>query len=145
MSYLLDTNIISELVKHKPNEDVIKWVNAVDNEKLYISVITIGEIKKGIAGIQDLQRQNKISLWLEIDLPLYFEGRILDIDIKIAKLWGELQSKNKGYTLPAIDGLLAATARAYNFTLVTRNKKDFVHAAIEIINPWEVSALKSLG
>ncbi|MDP1602135.1 MAG: type II toxin-antitoxin system VapC family toxin [Legionella sp.] len=137
MSYLLDTNVISELVKSVPNEYVLKWINAIDDEKLYISVITIGEIRKGIAGISNSQRQEKISHWLEIELPDYFEDRILAIDIKVADRWGQLQSKNKGYTLPAIDGLLAATAHVYNLKLVTRNKKDFIHAPIDIINPWE--------
>jgi len=137
MSYLLDTNIISELVKQTPAQSVLKWVDAVDNEKLYISVITLGEIRKGIAGIQNPQRHKKISHWLEIELPVYFEDRILNIDPKIADTWGRLQSLRKGYNLPAIDGLIAATAHVHNLKLVTRNTKDFIHASIEMINPWE--------
>ena len=137
MNYLLDTNVISELVKPIPNEAVLKWIDAINDEKLYLSVITIGEIRKGVAGIQDAQRQEKISKWLEIELPDYFEDRILNIDIKVADMWGQIQSKNKRYTLPAIDGLIAATAKVYDLTLVTRNEKDFIHASIEIINPWE--------
>lgn len=137
MNYLLDTNVISELVKHAPNESLVKWIDGIDNEKLYLSVITIGEIRKGVAGIQNLQWQEKIAHWLEIELPDYFEDRILNIDIKVADMWGQLQSQNKGYTLPAIDGLIAATAHVYNLKLVTRNKKDFIHTPIEIINPWE--------
>lgn len=137
MSYLLDTNIISELVKQTPTQSVLKWVDAVDNEKLYISVITLGKIRKRIAGIQNPERQEKIAYWLEIELPEYFEHRILNIDSKIADTWGRLQSKNKGYTLPAIDGLIAATAHVHNLKLVTRNTKDFINASIEIINPWE--------
>ena len=137
MSYLLDTNVISELVKPTPNESLLKWLEGINSEKLYLSVITIGEIRKGISGIQNPQRQEKISQWLEIELPAYFEDRILNIDIKVADRWGQLQSKNKGYILPAIDGLIAATACLYNLTLVTRNIKDFVHAPVKIINPWE--------
>ena len=98
MSYLLDTNIISELVKQIPNQAVLKWVDSIDNEDLYISVITLGEIRKGIAGIQNLDRQKKISHWLEIELPAYFEDRILTIDVKVADMWGQLQSKNKRFT-----------------------------------------------
>lgn len=138
MSYLLDTNVISELVKHTPNERVLKWIDDIYSEKLYLSVISIGEIRKGVAGIQDPRRQEKISRWLEIELPDYFEERILNIDLKVADMWGQLQSKNKGHTLPAIDGLIAATAQVHNLALVTRNTKDFNHVSINIINPWEV-------
>jgi toxin FitB len=137
MSYLLDTNIISELIKKTPHPSVLKWIDTTDNDTLYISVITLGEIRKGISGIQDLKRQEKISHWLDIELPAYFEERILDIDTKVADMWGRLQSKKKGYILPAIDGLLAATAHVHGFTLVTRNTKDFIHTSIEMINPWE--------
>ncbi|MBA2652480.1 MAG: type II toxin-antitoxin system VapC family toxin [Tatlockia sp.] len=137
MNYLLDTNIISELVKQIPNQLVLKWVDSIDNENLYISVIALGEIRKGVAGIQDSKRQEKISYWLEIELPRYFEDRILDIDLKIADMWGRLQSQNKAFTLPAIDGLIAATAYVHNLILVTRNTKDFLHSAIKMINPWE--------
>ena len=137
MNYLLDTNVISELVKSVPNQLVLNWINAIDDEKLYLSVITIGEIRKGIAGIKDSQRQHKIYHWLEVELPDYFEDRILNIDIKVADMWGQLQSKNKAHILPAIDGLIAATAKTHDLTLATRNTKDFIHASIEIINPWE--------
>lgn len=137
MSYLLDTNIISELVKKTPTESVVKWVDTIDNEKLYISVITLGEIRKGVAGIKNSERQEKISHWLEVELPEYFEERILNIDIKVADMWGRLQSKKKGHTLPAIDGLIAATAHVHSLTLVTRNTKDFFQTAIEMLNPWE--------
>ncbi len=136
MSYLLDTNVLSELVKQTPSPSVLSWVDSVDNEALYISVITIGEIRKGVAGIQNVERQDKISHWLEVELPAYFEDRILIIDAKIADRWGRLQSKNQGYILPAIDGLIAATAHVFGLTLVTCNTKDFIHTPIKIINPW---------
>ena len=137
MNFLLDTNVISELVKSIPNQNVLKWIDSVDEEKLYLSVITIGEIRKGVAGIQDSTRQKKISQWLEVDLPNYFEDRILNIDIKIVDIWGQLQSKNKAYTLPAIDGLIAATAKTHDLALVTRNTKDFIQTSIQILNPWD--------
>jgi predicted nucleic acid-binding protein len=137
MSYLLDTNVISELVKQIPNPTVLNWIDSIDNEKLYISVITLGEIRKGVAGIQNPERLEKISHWLEIELPAYFEERILNIDVKVADSWGRLQGKNKGTILPAIDGLIAATAYVHDLTLVTRNIKDFINASIVIINPWE--------
>ena len=137
MSYLLDTNILSELVKQIPAQSVLSWIDTVDNDALYISVITLGEIRKGVDGIQNIERQEKISQWLEVELPAYFEDRILSIDAKIADMWGRLQSKNKGYILPAIDGLIAATAHVFGLKLVTRNTKDFIHTPIEVINPWE--------
>ena len=137
MSYLLDTNIISELVKKTPHESVLKWVDTIDNEKLYISVITLGEIRKGVSGIKNPERQEKISHWLEVELPAYFEERILNIDTKVADMWGRFQSNQKGHILPAIDGLIAATAHVHSLTLVTRNTKDFIQTAIEMLNPWE--------
>ncbi|MDF1827256.1 MAG: type II toxin-antitoxin system VapC family toxin [Legionellaceae bacterium] len=138
MNYLLDTNIISELVKKAPNKSVLKWIDSLDNEALYLSVISLGEIRKGISGIQNLVRQEKISNWLETELPEYFEERILNIDSKIADMWGRLQGKKKGYILPAIDGLIAATAHVHKLTLVTRNTKDFMYTSIDVINPWDM-------
>jgi len=137
MSYLLDTNVISELVKPKPTVSVVNWVNAIDSAALYISVITLGEIRKGVAGIKDNTRQEKISHWLEFELPAFFETRILSIDAKVADSWGRIQSHNKGHSLPAIDGLIAATAHVHGLTLVTRNTKDFTKTSIALINPWE--------
>jgi toxin FitB len=136
MNYLLDTNVVSELVKNSPNKSLMQWIDGIDSENLYLSVITLGEIRKRIAGIQDLQRQEKISQWLEIELPAYFEDRILNIDLRIADRWGRIQSKNKKYILPAIDGLIAATAQVHNLTVVTRNEKDFIRTPIKILNPW---------
>ncbi|MFT4060417.1 MAG: type II toxin-antitoxin system VapC family toxin [Legionella sp.] len=138
MSYLLDTNVISELVKPTPNERVLRWIDGINSDQLYLSVISIGEIRKGVAKILDPRRQEKISQWLEVELPDYFEERILNINLTIADMWGQLQSKNKGYMLPAIDGLIAATAQVHNLTLVTRNTKDFNQVSINIINPWEI-------
>lgn len=138
MNYLLDTNIISELVKKTPNKSVLKWIDSIDNEALYLSVISLGEIRNGIIGIQNLVRQEKISNWLETELPEYFEERILNIDSKIADMWGRLQCKKKGYILPAIDGLIAATAQVHKLTLATRNTKDFMYTSIDVINPWDM-------
>src|SRR5438477_8456824 len=121
MSYLLDTNVISELVKLKPEKSVVDWINTIDSSTFFISVITLGEIRKGINGIVNERRKDEIINWLEKDLPAYFEERILIIDVKVADTWGKLQSENKAHTLPAIDGLIAATALTHNLRLVTRN------------------------
>ncbi len=137
MSYLLDTNVVCELVKSKPSSSVINWFESVDSSDLYLSVITLGEIRKGISEITESKRQEKVSHWLEYELPAYFEERILTIDVSVADLWGRLQCKNKGYVFPAIDSLIAATAKNHALKLVTRNIKDFVHADLLLINPWE--------
>jgi len=137
MSFLLDTNVISELVKSQPNPYVVDWINSVDNTTLYITVLTLGEIRKGIAKIDDKISHEKISKWLEYELPDYFSERILIIDAKVADKWGQLQSNNNGYTLPVIDGLIAATALVHDLKLVTRNTKDFINTSVQLINPWE--------
>lgn len=135
MSYLIDTNVISETVKKDPNHDVIRWLKAIDIEYLYISVITLGEIRKGIEKITDLGKKNKIIQWLEIELPKEFGSRIIDIDKNVADKWGYISANTR---IPAIDGLIGASALVHNLKLVTRNVKDFQDIpGLEIINPWE--------
>ncbi len=136
MSYLLDTNIISELVKTAPNPSVLQWIDSLESDELFLSVITLGEIRNGASGIKSKQKQDKISHWLEVELPAYFQDRILAIDRKVVDMWGRLQDKTAGYNLPAIDGLIAATAHVHGLKLVTRNIKDFLHIDIQVINPW---------
>lgn len=136
MSYLLDTNVICELVKPQPQASVVQWVDSMPSSSLFISVITLSEIRKGVDGIQSIKRRDKIYQWLEEELPAYFGDRILVIDSKVADIWGRLQSKATGHPLPAIDGLIAATAKVHHLKLVTRNVKDFLYAPVETINPW---------
>jgi predicted nucleic acid-binding protein len=134
MSYLLDTNIISETIKKQPNQIVISWLKKVDMDKLFLSVITLGEIRKGIENIADNKKKNKIMNWLEIDLAKEFTGRILAIDLAVADKWGYISAAIK---IPAIDALIGATALVNNLKLVTRNTKDFINIpGLEIINPW---------
>ena len=135
MSYLLDTNVLSELVRAKPNEAVLAWFSEVPDESLYISVLTIGEIRKGEEGLSDGKRKEKLRLWLEHELPEWFGGRVLDIDAAVAERWGRLQADAQR-PIPAIDSLLAATALHHELRMVTRNNKDFDDAALEVINPW---------
>lgn len=136
MSYLLDTNILSELVRPQPYEKLLHWLEAVPNEALYISALTLGEIRKGIENLKEPTRKEKLRVWLEIDLPGWFEERILSIDKAVSDRWGRLQFEMKR-PLPAIDSLIAATALHYDLRLVTRNDQDFQIPTLQVINPWK--------
>ncbi|GAB4223567.1 MAG: type II toxin-antitoxin system VapC family toxin [Gammaproteobacteria bacterium] len=136
MSYLLDTNVICEVVKPKPNQHVLSWFDTIPDESLYLSVLTLGEIRKGIEKITDKHRKEKLRVWLEYDLPAWFEDRIKVIDHQVADRWGRLNSQIKR-TLPAIDSLIAATALQFDLTLVTRNVQDFHSMTLQIVNPWD--------
>ena len=136
--FLLDTNVISELVKPRPEPAVAHWVESVDQEILYLSVLTLGEIRKGIASLHSTTRRASLEAWLDADLVLRFAGRILVIDQDVADRWGQLSAAAviAKKQLPVIDGLLAATAIQYNLTLVTRNTKDLIATGIPLYNPW---------
>lgn len=136
MNYLLDTNVISELKRPKPNQHVVDWFASVTNESLYLSVLTLGEIRKGIGKLPDSQRKQALSSWLEKDIPLWFDSRLLVIDEGVAHCWGKLQAQTTR-PLPAIDSLLAATALHHHLCLVTRNVKDFDYPDLTIVNVWQ--------
>jgi predicted nucleic acid-binding protein len=136
MNYLLDTNVISELKRPKPNQHVVDWFASVTNESLYLSVLTLGEIRKGIGKLPDSQRKQALSSWLEKDIPLWFDSRLLVIDEGVADCWGKLQAQTNR-PLPAIDSLLAATALHHHLCLVTRNVKDFDYPDLTIVNVWQ--------
>ena len=140
MSYLLDTNAISELRRKQPDAKVVTWFAARTAQSLFLSVLTLGEIRKGIetlgTGSVDATRRQALSDWLEVDLPTFFLGRILSVDLPVADRWGYLQAQSRR-PLPAIDSLLAATALHHNLTLVTRNVHDFEGFRLNVINPWK--------
>ena len=135
MSYLLDTNVISELVRSKPSKAVLAWFENIPSEALHISVLTLGEIRKGIESMPDGARREKLRLWLEHELADWFGSRILPVDIPIADRWGRLLAQVKR-PVPSIDSLLAATALHHELRLVTRNQKDSDCPGLEVINPW---------
>ena len=137
--FLLDTNCISELVRSKPEPRVLEWMEAADESLLYLSVLTLGEIRKGVAGLPQSRRRSHLEAWLELDLHARFSGRILSIDAPIADRCGLLaaEAKRKGKPLPAVDGLLAATAIHHNLTIVSRNLSDFASTQASLLNPWE--------
>lgn len=136
MNYLLDTNVISELKRPKPNENVINWFATIEKDSLYLSVLTLGEIRKGVDKLPDSHRKQILSVWLEQEIPRWFESRLLNIDAEISDCWGKLQAQTKR-PLPAIDSLLAATALQHDLCLVTRNIKDFDYPNLKLLNLWE--------
>jgi predicted nucleic acid-binding protein len=136
--FLLDTNVISELVRRKPEARVAAWVEAADEMLLHLSVLTVGEIRMGIVSLPNTSRRMALGAWLDGELAVRFTGRILSIDEGVADRWGRLTARAEtgGRRLPVIDGLLAATALHHNLTLVTRNTKDVAATGVPVFNPW---------
>ena len=135
MSYLIDTNVLSELVRPQPSSAVVAWFEDVGDEALHISVLTLGEIRKGVELLHDETRREKLRLWLEHDLPDWFGVRVLDVNRAVADRWGRLVAE-ADRPVAAIDSLLAATALHHELRLVTRNTRDFDFPGLEVINPW---------
>jgi tRNA(fMet)-specific endonuclease VapC len=138
MTYLLDTCLISELVAKQPNQQILDWLDAQIPQTLYLSIITLGEIAKGISKLPSSQRKDSLNIWLNTTLPNRFVGRILGMDIKTMLLWGELVGnlEQQGRPLPALDSLIAAIALQNSLSLVTRNESDFAGTGVLIVNPW---------
>lgn len=138
MRYLLDTNVISEFRKPRPNPLVRAWLDKIDSENAWLSVITLEELQKGIARLSDTTRKKALQAWLEDDLIVRFAGRIVALDTGVLLTWGNLLARleTDGRMMPAIDSLIAATALHGNFVLVTRNEVDFTHTGVTIFNPW---------
>ena len=138
MNFLLDTCVIFELVARKPNARVIAWIDAIEEEHLYLSVVTIGEIGKGIAKLKDADRTQEYQSWLHDQLLPRFGERILPINTLVMLEWGQLagELEQQGKPMPAFDSLIAATARHGELTLVTQNVDDFRNAGIRVLNPW---------
>ena len=135
MSYLVDTNVLSELRRRDPDARVVQWMAHRPATTLYLSVLTLGELRKGIEGLAEGARKRRLLDWLEADLPAYFAGRILSVDAAVADRWARLLEQ-AGPPLPAIDSLLAATALVHGLTLVPRNLKDFPHPDLTVLDPW---------
>lgn len=137
--FLLDTNVISELVKPQPQPNVTAWIESTDESLLYLSVLTLGEIRRGIAALAQSRRRATLEAWLDKDLRARFEERILAIDQEVADRWGLLTAaaRNSGIVLPVIDGLLAATALEHNLTLVTKDIGQIPSMGVAVFNPWD--------
>jgi toxin FitB len=140
LNYLLDTNVVSEPLKARPDSNVVRWLAAADEDGLFLSVITFAEIHKGIEELGSVRRRDTFTAWLYEELAVRFERRILAVDLGVAEAWGTIMARSNrtGLNLGAVDGFFAATADAYGLTLVTRNIKDFEKLDIPLLNPWKV-------
>lgn len=139
MKYLLDNNAISELIARQPNQQVVQWIDALDTNSVYLSVITIGEMRKGIEKLPSSPRKDILNAWLTDDLLVRFSGRVLSVDVYVMLIWGELTGRVDllGRRLPPIDSLIAALAIHHNCSLVTRNEDDFKDTGVTVLNPWK--------
>lgn len=136
MKYLLDTNVVSELVKIRHHPKVVAWLKALPQESLHLSVLTLGEIRKGVERMEVNEYRERIVLFLQTTVHDWFGERLLAVDAAVADRWGRLAAAATA-TLPAIDLLLAATAQVHGLTLVTRNIRHFASLGVDLVNPWE--------
>jgi len=140
VNFLLDTCLVSELTRPKPHPRVAEWIRSEPESKLYLSVLTIGELRKGIERLPDSHKRNQIEAWLNNELRRRFSGRILPVDDAVAERWGleSAKAEQSGNPLPVIDGLLAATGLVHALTIVTHNIKDMEQTSVMLLNPWEL-------
>jgi toxin FitB len=138
MKVLLDTNVLSEVRRPAPEPKVLAWLDTIDEDRAFISVASIAELRRGIALMDDGRRREALAAWLAVDLPGRFSGRILPIDPAIAERWGDVmaQARQSGFALSVMDGFFAATALVGELVLATRNTKDFAPLGVSLFNPW---------
>ena len=139
MSYLLDTNVLSEFQKPRPDEAALDRLRRLEEEELYISVVSIGEIRRGIALLPPGRRKSTLDHWLSVGLLPRFEGRTLDVTPNVAQAWGETmaEAKRLGVAISILDAFLAATAQVHFLTIVTRNTKAFKAFNQKLLDPWQ--------
>jgi len=137
MSFLLDTNAVSEWVKQRPNPGLIGWMESADEDRIFISVVSLAELGYGVERMATGRRRSRLEQWLRHELPLRFESRILPVDTEVAEAWGKIVSRSEaaGRPIGAMDAFLAATAETHQMTLVTRNVSDF-RLLKAVLNPW---------
>ena len=136
--FLLDTNVVSDLRKPRPNPGLAAWIASAEELALYLSVLTIGELRIGITLQTDAKKRAALETWLISDLIRRFEGRILAFDLNVAQQWGRIEGRARlgSGKLPVVDSQLAATSLYHGLTLVTNNEADFSRTGVSILNPW---------
>lgn len=138
MNFLLDTNVVSEWTKPRPDRGVVSWLAEADEDRVFISVITLAELRYGIEGMPAGPRRNRLDMWLSEQLPARFEARVLSVDTETADTWGRVMARGRagGRPVGTMDAFIAATAERHHLTLVTRNVSDFDVLGIRLIKPW---------
>jgi toxin FitB len=138
VSFLLDTNAVSESTKPVPDRGLLEWLATVDEDRVYLSVITLAELRSGIERLADGRRRARLEDWLEHDLPARFAGRILHVDVAVADAWGRLSARARaaGRPLGVMDAFIAATAQVAGLAVVTRDVTGYTPAGIDVHNPW---------
>ena len=138
MNFLLDTNVVSEWVRPRPDDGVMTWLAEADEDRVFISVVTLAELRHGIERLPSGARRDRLDAWLTSQVPDRFETRVLPVDAAIANAWGRIMTRGQatGRPVGTMDAFIAATAEQHNLTLVTRNLADFDVLGIQLVNPW---------
>jgi predicted nucleic acid-binding protein len=138
VSFLLDTNVVSEWTKPRPDTGVVAWLAEADEDRVFISVITLAELRCGIERMPAGARRNRLDIWVSEQLPGRFEARVLSVDTETADIWGRVMARGeaRGRPVGTMDAFIAATAERHHLALVTRNVSDFDALGIRLINPW---------
>ena len=139
MNYLLDTCVLSEFTRHQPDKRVIEWLDSIEEEKFFISVITAGEIQRGIERLPDSHRKTELLVWMNTGLLKRFAERMIAIDAPTMFMWGSLTARLEaaGQPMSVMDSLILASALQNNLIVATRNAADFLPGGVQVINPWE--------
>ena len=138
MSFLLDTNVLSEWARPQPDPGVLAWFAEADEDRVFISVITLAELRRGVARLSPSRRRSRLNEWLRHEVPVRFAGRILRVDEEIAAAWGDVVAEREagGRPISTMDAFIAATVRVHGMTLITRNTADFERSVPALVNPW---------
>jgi len=141
VNFLLDTNVVSEWTKPRPDAGVVTWLAEADEDRVFISVVTLAELRHGVERMAAGMRRDRLDTWLTQDIPRRFEARVLPVDVETADAWGHVMARGQaaGRPVGAMDGFIAATAERHGLTVVTRNVADFEGLAVELVNPWRCS------